>query len=258
MVDFSTMTLSLPNPPIAEAIISFDCELPDTVVFEEKINSSDINDRLIGTYPLKRPLFFQESNIDNTEGGGNVSINFKGGLLGIQYISNDEKRYFQVRRTGVSLNCLPPYSSLDDYLNPFWEGWCVFRDAFEPLRIKQIGLRYINRFMIPKKDEEIDLKEYFKVVTMTADPVRLVSEHFLNHYTAQDRETGYHVKVTLTPDLTVSNGLGFLFDNWVYASEPSLVSISYEEYLELMQRLRELKNHVFQETLEEKCLQLFL
>lgn len=79
----------------------------------------------------------------------------------LMFLSNDEKTLVQLAPNLLAVNRLQPY-----------EGWCQFKpqviealntyiDVAQPKGIMQIGVRYINRIVLP--GGQVELGEYFRV-----------------------------------------------------------------------------------------------
>lgn len=113
-------------------------------------------------YPIPRKQFIQQAGV-NIEPGSGPKFFASQGLSAFQFLSTDEKEIVQVRTGGFSYNRLSPYTSLDDYLPEISRCWDVFRDLASPVQIRKIGLRYINRILLPLNQGVVKLDDYLKV-----------------------------------------------------------------------------------------------
>src|ERR687891_1417850 len=109
----SDFDLILANPPIVEAVLDLDCDLPPSLDF------ASLQDAVKNTYgdryPRVRPLFFQEAKIEpKPDAAPQMSV--RGGIQAFQCFDETEKQLVQVRAQGYSFNRLAPYTSMDDYL----------------------------------------------------------------------------------------------------------------------------------------------
>ncbi len=250
------MSLSVPNPPIVEAILNIQCDFPDGYNFESALKG--IEDEMSTRYPTNKPVFFQEGLIENQREAKGLSISMKGGLHGQQYFTTDEKQLVQFTRPGFVFNRLKPYSALGDYLQEIWDIWTIYRRAFAPSNIRQVSLRYINRFPLPPRaDGRIELNDFFKIGPQVADEGRLTILGFLNQYTARDSESGYIVNSVLTHDPNTQEEFVVIFDNSAIAEGPIPADSSDDDLFKIIYGLRELKNHIFERTLTKQCLELF-
>lgn len=250
------MSLSVPNPPIVEAIVNIQCDFPNGYDFESALKGTE--DEMSKWYPTKKPVFFQEGLIENQKEAKGLSISMKGGLHGQQYFTADEKQLVQFTRPGFVFNRLKPYLALDDYLREIWDKWTIYQRAFKPTNIRQVSLRYINRFSLPPRaDGRIELNDYFEIGPKVADEGRLAILGFLNQYTARDSESGYVVNSVLTRDPNTQEEFVVIFDNSAIAEGPISADSSEDDLFNIIFGLRKLKNHVFERTLTKQCLELF-
>src|SRR5690606_2300843 len=136
----------LPRPPIVEAVLDIDCDLPPGLDFAEveKSSAEAFSDR----YPAKRKQFIQQASVDLVP-DAEPKFFASQGLSAFQFLSRDEREIVQVRVGGFSYNRLAPYTSLDDYLPEISRCWEKFRQVVAPVQIRKIGLRYINRILLP-------------------------------------------------------------------------------------------------------------
>ncbi len=241
--------LHLTKPPIVEAVVDIDCDLPLALDFgdlEEPVR------RAFDGYPSFRRLFGHPlgPTVIQTE------LDVRKATSAFQLISETERQLVQVRRDGFSFNRLAPYTSLDDYLPEIERTFRVFVDVVAPLQIRSIGLRYINRMVLPSNNGSVELDEYLRSGVVTADSETLVLSSFLSQYTAIETITGHEVNVTLTREARVSAPLPIIFDinvRHLGSGDPHM----WENIQTTVLSLRRLKNKIFQDSLTEKCLNLF-
>src|SRR5690349_210955 len=103
----------LPHPPIVEAVVDVDCDLPtgfELAAFEERALAIFRNH-----YPTLRKQFLEEHHLERKDAEP-PTISSKIGLQALQFVQLDGLQLVQVRHQGFSFNRLAPYSSLDDYM----------------------------------------------------------------------------------------------------------------------------------------------
>lgn len=245
--------LKLPVPPIVEAVLDIECDLPpgqQLATLEEPARKA-LSDR----YPKFRPQVFQEHLIEaKPEAPPKVSI--RQGLQALQFLQDDEKQLVQVRVQGYSFNRLAPYTSLDDYLPEIELTWRTYVDLAKPVQIRLIRLRYINRILLPTVAGRVQLDDYFNIAPRLPEEEKLTLIGFLNQHTAEEIETGNQVNIILTAQSPEGEKLPVIFDNAVTAprsGEPDdWTWISAE-----IKVLRGLKNRIFKSALTKTCLDLF-
>lgn len=242
--------LHFAHPPIIEAVVDIDCDLPVGLEF------GDLEE------PLRRA--FEPSYPDYLRLFGNpygpvviqTDLDVLKATAAFQFISKTERQLVQVRRDGFSFNRLNPYSSLDDYLSEIERTFRVFLHVMSPIQIRRIGLRYINRILIPSNNGRVNLDEYLRIGPVMADADTLVMSGFLSQYSATETMTGHEVSVTMTGEPNMSGPRAFIFDinaRHSVVADPHV----WENIRATILSLRRLKNRVFLNSLTEKCLNLF-
>jgi len=243
----------LPNPPIVEAILDVDCDLPPGQKLTELESSA--RDRYKDHYPKFRTQVFHEHQIEAGP-GQEAKLSMRQGVQALQFLSEDERQIVQVRGEGFSFNRLAPYTSLDDYLPEIERVWRLFVGLASPVQIKLIRLRYINRILLPLTDGRVDLDLFLKIGPRLADENNLALTGFMNQQAAVEKGTGRQVNLVLTSQAPEGDKLPIIFDNSVATAESGSPD-DWSWIIERIQALRTLKNHIFKNTLTEPCLQLF-
>ncbi len=245
---------TLLRAPIVEAVLDIDCDLPptqDLAALEPQAVS-----RLKDTYPTHDRLWLQEHRIETKPEESSTSFSSRPAVQAIRFHQNGGKQIVQIRSQGYSFNRLAPYTALDAYLKEIERTWRIYVGLAEPARVKQIRLRYINRILLPMRDQRVDLDQYLQLGPRVADENNLDIVSFFNQYTAVEPVTRFQVEVTLTLQGEVEGKLPVIFDNCAL----SLDSFAPEDWKKLSERiaeLRNLKNRVFKRTLTERCMDLF-
>ena len=250
----SEAVLKLKNPPIIEAVLDIECDLPPN--FKLGTIETVARKKFAKSYPKLQHQYIQEHKFE-AKLNELPKLSVGGlGVQGLQFLQNDEKQLLQIRNQGFSFNRLSPYTSLDDYLPQIKKAWTAYVQMASPIQVRLIRLRYINRFLLPFENNRIDLEDYLKNGPRPADEQRLVLLGFVNQYSAVDPETANQVLSVLTTQPPESDKLPIIFDNNTLAQgifEPK----DWEGIRSKILELRKLKNLLFQNTLTEKCLKLF-
>jgi uncharacterized protein (TIGR04255 family) len=244
--------LILANPPIVEAVVDLDCDLPPSIDF------ASLQDAVKNTYgdryPTVRPLFFQEAKIES-KSDAPPQMSVRGGIQAFQCFNETEKQLVQVRVQGYSFNRLAPYTSMDDYLPEIERTWNLFLKLMSPVQLRVVRLRYINRILLPLTNGQVELEQYLKMNLRPGDD-KLMMTGFLNQYAAVEKETRHEVNVVVTSQPPEKDRLPIIFDNCV-ASVANVQPQKWNWILAKIQSLRDLKNRVFKNTLTDACLNLF-
>jgi uncharacterized protein (TIGR04255 family) len=201
--------MKLKNPPIVEAVLDIDCDLPPGIglaSLEEPAHAS-FRDQ----YPKFRMQFIHEHRFEMHETEP-PRIAARRGLQALQFRSEDERQLVQVRAQGFSFNRLAPYSSLDDYLPEIERTWLLFAKLTKPVQIRRVALRYINRILLPLSGGKLRLEEFLKITPHLPDEENLEFVSFLRQHAAVERATGNEVTIILTTQLTEAERVPLIFD----------------------------------------------
>lgn len=244
----------LPHPPIVEAVLDIDCDLPpaqDIVALE-----AAALELFKDTYPVHDRQWLQEHRIEAKTDASATSFSSRHAVQAIRLQQQGGRQLVQLRANGYSFNRLTPYTALDDYLGEIERTWRIYVDLAKPSEVRQIRLRYINRILLPMPDNRVDLDRYLKLGPRVPDEDKLLLVSFLNQYTALEATTGLGVNVTLTLQPEEGGKLPIIFDNSVISPGAGAPE-NWAGLLERIKALRGLKNRVFANTLTQECLALF-
>jgi len=245
--------LKLPKPPIVEAVLDIDCDLPpgqQLAALEERARARYGED-----YPRFRTVWMEKHHVEaNPDQPTKVSV--EQGIKAFHFLQEDEKQLIQMRVQGFAFNRLAPYTSLDDYLPEIEGAWKSYVDLASPVQIRRISLRYINRIVLPSKERCVTLDHYLRIGPRSPDQAKLRLVGFLNQQAAVEVGTGHQVNILLSSQPEEGEKLPIIFDNSATAEEAGRPE-DWAWILGKIQALRDLKNRVFQNTLTEECLNLF-
>lgn len=241
------------NPPIVEAVLDIDCDLPPTLNFDEieKLGVKAYGAR----YPVRRNQFIQHAGME-MEPDADPKFFASQGLYAFQFISNDEKEVVQIRVGGFSYNRMAPYTSFDDYLPEISRCWDEFCGLAGPVQIRKISLRYINRILIPLDGSEVNLPDYLKVSPNLPDGAGLQFSGFFHQHQASDPATSTRANIILASEPKEGSFLPVLLDIEVFTTD-RLSPAPLASWETQIQSLRKLKNQIFEQSLTKKCLSLF-
>lgn len=247
------MTAKLANPPIIEAVLDIDCDMPpslDLGSLEEPARAA-FGDR----YPKSRAQLLSEARIE-APSDAPPRLAARRGLQALQFLQEDERQLVQVRASGFSFNRLAPYSSLDQYLPEIERTWRLFVDRVSPLQVRQIRLRYINRILLRMKGGSVTLGDYLAVGPRLPDEERLKFLEFLHRHVVVEAGTGNRVNTILASQPLEGSHLPVILDIEA-VTDASIEPRDWPAILTRIGSLRSLKNLVFQRTLTKRCHRLF-
>ena len=240
--------------PIIEAVLDIDCDLPPTL--DWNILKAAAREAFREGYPKARQQFVQNHVLTAGDEGAPV-LQFNEGLGALQFITDDEKQLVQFRANGFSFNRLNPYTTLDDYLGEIQTAWEKFRELAGPVMVRKIGLRMINRILLPMEGGRLKFDDYLTTAPrLPTTGMKLGIVGFLDQQVVADEETGNQANIVKTSQLPADGKLPVILDIDAYFH----CQMSPPEWSELRPRiesLRILKNRIFQHTLTQQCLNLF-
>lgn len=170
----TSTTIALGSPPIIEAVIDIDCDMPPQADIEAL--DAAAKGAMADRYPIARRRMLSGNLVINV-GAAPVASAALQGLQALQYLTADEKQIVQWRPNGFSFNRLAPYGSLDDYLPEIERTWRFFVASAAPVICRAVRLRYINRLLLPLRDDgRVELNEYLAVSPRPADEGRFTSQ----------------------------------------------------------------------------------
>ena len=249
----SLPSLQFSNPPIVEAIVDIDCDMPpamDLAALEGRGK-----ELFSARYPRFRAQLIQEHQFKQEISAG-PEMSVRQGIHALQFLHNDEKQLVQVRALGFSFNRLQPYSSLDDYLPEIERVFGLFVSLAAPVQIRAIRLHFINRILLPLSNKRVELDEYIKLGPRLPVEERLTFSGFLNQHAVVEAVTGNQANIVLTTQSPAADQLPLIFD--IEVTSAGNADPGDWPWIETrIQSLRSLKNHIFVNTLTDKCLKLF-
>jgi uncharacterized protein (TIGR04255 family) len=249
----TTPTPRLRNPPIVEAVVDVDCDLPPG--FDLAALEAPSRARFGDQYPKFRTQLMQELKVE-MKVDAPASMSARPAVQALQCLHEDERQLVQVQAQGFSFNRLAPYSSLDDYLPEIERTWQLYVDLVSPVQIRVIRLRYINRILLPMTANKVDLDEYLKIGPRSPDAVELVLSGFLSQQAGIEKDTGHHVNLVLAVQAAENEKLPIILDITV-ASSVTAEPADWSTMRPIIESLRSLKNRIFLNTLTPQCIQLF-
>jgi len=249
----SNPILKLKAPPIVEAVLDIDCDMPPG--FDLPVLEALSRDTYSDRYPKFRMQLMRELQVEATP-DREPNVTTKQGIQALQVLQEDEKQLVQIRVQGFSFNRLAPYSSLDDYLPEMERTWRLFVKLVAPVQVRAVRLRYINRILLPLTSGQIKLEDYLKLGPQLPDEDKLNLIGFLNQHSAVEIDTGNQVNIILAAQPQENDKLPLVLDIETFRlgnGEPD----DWTSIASKIQSLRRLKNIVFEKSLTAQCLNLF-
>lgn len=194
------------NPPLIEALCEFqfagedwDWTIPGLVFQEIKED-----------FPVKRhaPTVEFEFQANAAE----ISHRAKGGPGKMQFVRADETALVQVGPHMLAINHLRPYPHWRHFKPIIFSIFDVYRRVANPSGFKRVGLRYVNRIVIP--ESPLELSTYFNFGPRLPDTLssRFMSSVFLRVDLLDEPDLG-HLLLTLgTAPVVDEESSAFILD----------------------------------------------
>lgn len=116
-------------------------------------------ERVKNEFPQKRQREIQEAEI--TLG----PIEAKAGIRRLppwmQFVSDEKHRMIQIAKDLLVVNQLHPYPHFEEWEPEIYRALDIYRELTQPQRVARLGLRYINRVVIP--GDRIHMEDYFTI-----------------------------------------------------------------------------------------------
>lgn len=251
------MVPPLANAPIIEAVVDIDCDLPPDLDFQQVEKTA--TQRFQAQYPIFRKSFIHGHSMEQSS-AQELVLNIQQGLNALQFRTEDKKQLIQFRTLGFSFNRLAPYGSLDDYLPEIQARWRDFRDIMRPIKLKKVGLRYINRIVMPRENEGVELDHFLKVSPQLPNckdqGFDLNLGGFIQQFWTVDPATRLRANISLATEALQPQGLPIILDIDTFSPEDAIIPEWENLYTKIL-TLRRLKNSIFRNLLTDKCLTLF-
>lgn len=152
-MDVSTLS-KLKHPPIVEAVVDFDCDMPQDYDLESV--QSDLAAALSADYPNVE----QVRRADVTLNVDDATTGVTKVLEALRFRNATKEQIVQYRASGFSFNRLKPYGSFDDYTGEIMSRWVQFVALAKPVALRTLRLRYINMVNVPLDKGAVELSRY--------------------------------------------------------------------------------------------------
>lgn len=248
-----TPTPRYANPPIVEAVVDIDCDLAPA------FNLQDVADRATAALGERYPIVkFQNVLEGEVRAEPNAKVQFvsRQAAHAIQFFQKDERQLLQFRAAGFSFNRLAPYGTLDEYLPEIEKSWGLYRAVANPVALKAIRLRYINRLPIPFANGNVELPDYLTVPPDVPPQSKLTILGFYHQTSAIEDATGHLAQVILLAEEASQDTLPIILDISVThdVASGNVIEVSdWNSIADKIQSLRDLKNRIFHNSLTPRC-----
>lgn len=238
-----------PRAPITEAIIDLRViQNPELTV--DALRSVHDNDKAL--YPTAEPLNAAQSLL--ILGPNTTTSTAHQQHIGFIFRRHDGLQIQQARLDGFSMSQLAPYPHWEEFRDETRRRWTVYQQVAKPVAIARVGVRYINRLDIPQASA--DYRDYLNTGPKIAPGL---PQHL----------PGYFMQAMLPFEALGSMAL--VTETILQPANPTTTSIIldidiFREGLasevddalwEFIEKLRDLKNEIFEACITDKARELF-
>jgi uncharacterized protein (TIGR04255 family) len=176
------------NPPVVEAL----CEI---FFMDSKWDAAIPGmffDGIKNRYPRKKEVeqFAVQVNVSSQI----AQPQMMRGNSRIQFVKEDNSQMIQVERDLLVVNQLQPYPRFEDWQPVIDEMIRRYWELAEPIAIKQLGIRYINRIVIPKNP--FNMEEYFRLYPQVPDNLGARHGKFMLRLEIPSQYPGHQLVIT--------------------------------------------------------------
>lgn len=172
----------------------------------------------------------------------------------MRFIKQDDSQLIQLAENFLTINQLRPYSGYKEFQKDIEAAIKQYFDLAAPQGVDRVGLRYINRIVIPANT--FDLSEYTKMSPGVPEDVITVITGFTTRLGLVARYDKHQLLVTLgTLPSTVEGSATLMLD--LYDTVPLHNDSNFEVILTAINEAHENIEHVFEGVLTDKARALF-
>ena len=134
--------------------------------------------------------------------------------------------------------------------------WGIYVNILSPDSVTRVAVRYINKIEIPL--ETVDLNEYLVVPPTLPSGVAMSIKSFLSRIVVEDTTSGILANIIqATDDSGITNThIPIILDNDVYKRQ-NFVLNGMREIFDTFEKLCEIKNKIFFESITEKTARMY-
>jgi uncharacterized protein (TIGR04255 family) len=253
------MTFS--KPPIVEAIFHV------VVERDSEFNNETLNDyakyitEKFPAFDRKEQRSLKSEISVPLDDPHNITSSISNILQGYILASNDNSKVIQANIDNFSFSKLRPYDTWESFYQEANEFWRKYAEITSADRVKRLGLRYLNRIVIPFEGSTFKLQEYIKIFPEVSDDLSMIiSGYFMQISLVSEEYKPSVAIVNQTVGNIEKNGDKFstplIFDVEVFQD----VNLSPQDTLIesiFINNLRPFKNDVFLKGITEKSQEFF-
>ncbi|NOQ80512.1 MAG: TIGR04255 family protein [Gammaproteobacteria bacterium] len=240
----------LSKAPIKEALIDIQVVLSNDVTID---NLDKLADEIKNEYPKKEDLARGNFNIHVDE-SQKISTSAEHNRIGIRLTSSDGLQIVQFRLNGFTFSRLEPYESWNQMEQEAKRLCNIYFDVVKPIEINRVATRFINVMRIPM----VGFVDFDTVLTAAPQiPEKLPQglSSFLTRVVIPYVDIKAAAIVTQAFEAKDGQTVPITLDIDVFSVQR--FSPKEAEHWDVLNKLKEIKNDIFFESITDKTLELF-
>jgi uncharacterized protein (TIGR04255 family) len=238
------------KPPVVEAL----CEIYFAGSAWDDTVPGAFYERVKDEFPKKRQREIQQAEI--ALGPGEAKAGVRRLPPWMQFVSDGEHRMIQIAQDLLVVNQLAPYPHFEEWEPEVYKCVNVYKELAQPKKVARLGLRYINRVVIPQG--RVQMEDYFTIYPNL--PERLGDTHgsFVVRVEVPKPETGHTVLITFgtaPPPDPGQVGQAFMLD--LYDILQQHLSVQEEELRTAIQRAHDHIVVAFEDSITDRLRDVF-
>lgn len=221
-----------------------------------KIEKFDINivkeiaKKFKSDFPIVNERFVQSIVVNNDNSETSVSLEDKQ-FDGIQVMSKNRQEFFTITETKFTFQSHEKYTGWDNFIKNAFKFWDAFNESFDLNELNGISLRYVNKIKLPLDIKEIS--KYFNTY-LKDDKNSFAVSNFQFRFTTLDKENNFNINISHLLDTPLEDSVPYIFDIDILYN--STIKNDRELVLSLFEKIRDKKNHLFNEGITEETKKL--
>ena len=241
----------LDNAPITEAIIDLRVRLPSEFQIEK---FSSLRETLHDQYQDVEERRLSKVAFDMEAGKPVVQPPEDKGIEAYLFKSADNTKVAQFRKDGFTFSRLKPYTSWEDILAEAKNLWKLYVATASPELVTRIAVRYINQLNIPLPID--DFARYLTVPPRVPVNVPQDVSSFFSRVVVHDLEQDIAANIIqVLQGSSMPNHVAIILDIDVYKQKES--GFEESDIWLTFERLRDLKNRIFFDSVTEETVSLY-
>ena len=247
-----TEIIHLDNAPIKEAIIDLRVEIsePDDAVLERLATlATELSEDYPGKIELNHGNFGLNISEEQT-----ISTDFQQRRIGFRLNNQDENQVVQLKIGGFTFSRLEPYETWEQMQQEAKRLWDMYFEGVNPTKVTRVATRFINVIRIPLNNG-IDFDKILTAAPQVPENLPQGIGGFMTRVIIPYQDCNAAAIVAQAFEGLDNGYVPITLDIDVF-SNLEMPGID-EDYWSTLEKLRNIKNDIFRESVRKETLELF-